>query len=169
MQIESNCAHNSTLVDLFDAYIRRHFGNNSKKPNSKRFRLYPLVMRMLRLVGIEVLWESSFDDSTPPEDSGSGGNTPNKFCEKDVDGCGCGADFHRNPSLRITLDHLLSERDRYYSNVINIDTGLRPRIVSSSESSFAYDSIDWKGICVGNAPYTHSREKKPSSMYLLLA
>jgi hypothetical protein len=122
------CLQGVSLVDVGDAFIRQQLGQKEKSPPLRwTGRRYARVMRMLRLAGVEVLWESMLEDSdaenTSPDDNVS--PLASDTCMKDIDGCNCGPEFYRNAEIRHSLDHVLAERDGFYDVVLNLDTGIR--------------------------------------------
>lgn len=102
---------------------------------------------MLRLKGVEVLWESMLDDSETED--GRGGESHSGRCMKDIDGCDCGPDFYQNAVIRTNLDHLLTERDGFYDLVLNLDTGMRaPLSHKHRDGGIGISSNgDWVSVC----------------------
>ena len=110
----SFCSKGVPLRSVMDSLIKQQMGIQ-KAISSKHLndRVIPNIMRLLRLMGVEVLWERDFQ-STQNDNAGGDDNT----CTKDIDGCYC---EHKTQDTRITLDHLLSERNGFYNVVLNLD------------------------------------------------
>jgi hypothetical protein len=139
------CLDGFTLFDIADALICNQLGQQRNTTPSQRLshvRLYPRVFRMLRVMGVEIIWESMIDDSNSDmnldDDNDNKRYSYNNKCMKDIDGCNCGPDFYRNDQIHITLDHLLAERDGFYQLVLNAHTGIRPSFTYLNDELTSY-------------------------------
>ena len=127
-----DCLHGVSTTDLGDAFVRQQLGKGSgTSPSSAK--LYSRVMRMLRMMGIEVLWESMIDDSHSGDSPTDDDVAPANMCMKDIDGCDCGPEFYKNKNIRTTLDHLLAERDGFFDAVFNLNTGMRATLKGDAD------------------------------------
>ena len=107
------CGSELSLHEIFDDIIDQRVGMGRTRNSKQVDKKYPIIMRMLRLMGVEVLWQSELDNMNPAEG----------VCIKDIDGCLCRRSKKMDDVL--TQDKLLLERDGYYDVVLNLDTGSR--------------------------------------------
>lgn len=175
------------LLHVGDAFIRQQMmtqrgwsssssssssGMSSDSPLTGRRRrrlLYGPVMRMLRLVGVEVLWEDTQDDSEGDVGSKPAGDDEehpdtNMMCMKDIDGCDCGSEFYQNANLRITLDHLLAEREGFYDLVLNLDSGIRAPLPALTPPDPAHPDDRGRVHSIGDRNRDRDRVKERDSI-----
>ena len=110
----ASCSEHIPVTSVAESVINQQMGW-SAEADSKLYKNKKLskVMRMLRMMGVEVFWQNEYQDDSDQVE---------RECIKDVYGCSCN---RSSPKGHVTLDRLLSERSGFYNVVLNVDTQSR--------------------------------------------